>query len=208
MNSEYAILSRQELEVKYRFSGKYFLLPNQFWRHKNHSTVIEALGTLKSEGKKVLILMTGNTKDYRQPEYFASLMTRAKELNVLDSFCCLGVVSAKDLTALMQHSHAIINPSFFEGWSTTVEEAKSLGKCVILSDIPVHREQDPPLATYFLPNDVNTFASVLWEIWNKPDMNDNPTIQDASDILDKRRFSFANKYQEIVLSVLNERNGK
>lgn len=44
---------------------------------------------------------------------------------------------------LMKHAIAIINPSLFEGGSTTVEEAKSLLKVIILSGIPVHREQNP-----------------------------------------------------------------
>ncbi len=38
-------------------------------------------------------------------------------------------------------STALINPSQFEGWSTTVEEAKSLGVKMLLSDLEVHKEQ-------------------------------------------------------------------
>ena len=51
--------------------------------------------------------------------------------------------------ALMRTSMALINPSRFKGWSTTVEEAKSFGVPLILSDIDVHREQTDGTARYF-----------------------------------------------------------
>jgi hypothetical protein len=62
--------SRKEVEMRYKLSGNYFLLPNQFSRHKNHSVVIEALGLLIREGESVLVLATGNNEDYRHPHIF------------------------------------------------------------------------------------------------------------------------------------------
>ncbi|MEQ1667697.1 MAG: glycosyltransferase, partial [Sulfuriferula sp.] len=194
---------RRELEAKYKFDGKYLLLPNQFWKHKNHQVVIEALGLLVAEGKKVLVLSTGNTEDYRHPKYFELLMARAKKLNVSESFYPLGLVPANDLTALMLHSSAIINPSFFEGWSTTIEEAKSLGKPVVLSDIPVHHEQNPSLANFFLPNDANELATILWEVWNKPHLDEVQRVESAQRTTAERRHAFAKQYESIVLNTLN-----
>ncbi len=45
------------------------------------------------------------------------------------------------MALLMLRSIALINPSKFEGWSNTVEQAKSLGKKIILSNITTHKEQ-------------------------------------------------------------------
>jgi glycosyltransferase involved in cell wall biosynthesis len=195
--------SRVKLEQQYKFTGNYFLLPNQFWKHKNHRVVIEALGLLGREGKKVLVLATGSTADHRHPEYFKSLMERAKELDVLDNFNYLGVVPASDLAGLMRDASAIINPSFFEGWSTSVEEAKSLGKRVILSDIPVHREQNPALGRYFLPDDAHALAGILWAVWNEHVSDEPQRIESASRATDQRRFEFAQKYQQLVLNTLD-----
>jgi glycosyltransferase involved in cell wall biosynthesis len=194
--------SRKELELRYRFSGNYFLLPNQFWKHKNHRVVIEALGALNREGKRVLVLATGNTEDYRHPAFFSFLMEKAKELGVQDDFRPLGVVPFRDLAALMQYSIAIINPSFFEGWSTTVEEAKSIGKPVLLSDIPVHREQNPVLATYFSPNNPNELAEILWNDWSKPCADEVARVEEAFRMTAKCRLEFSKRYQEIVFKVL------
>lgn len=191
--------TRNDLQIKYKFSGNYFLLPNQFWKHKNHQLVVEALGLLHKEGKRVLVLTTGDTSDYRHPNHFQAVMARASDLHVQDNFFHLGIVPRLDLIGLMRESLAIINPSLFEGWSTTVEEAKSLGKHVLLSDIPIHREQNPPLASYYPPEDANSLAATLWEVWNKPYPYDANIIENAQRTTDLRRLEFAKQYQEIAL---------
>ena len=73
----------------------------------------------------------------------------------------LGIVPYLDLMSLMRHSVAVINPSRFEGWSTTVEEAKSMGKSILLSDISVHREQAPDRAAFFSPDNPQALADAM-----------------------------------------------
>jgi glycosyltransferase involved in cell wall biosynthesis len=197
-----SLLSHNELAERYGFSGDYFLLPNQFWMHKNHRVVINALGLLRRDGKKVLVLSTGSTDDYRNRNFFDALLADAKKLGVLDSFRPLGVVPLHDLSSLMYHATAIINPSYFEGWSTTVEEAKALGKRIILSDISVHREQNPHHAIYFSPDDAESLAASLWNIWNEPNKNEFQEMESACIATNERRLQFAKKYQQIVLNVL------
>ena len=48
----YQNFNKEEFEKKYNFKGKFFYLPNQFWKHKNHKVVFEAINILKSGGKK------------------------------------------------------------------------------------------------------------------------------------------------------------
>ena len=137
------------LRSKYRLPETFFYLPNQFWKHKNHLLVLDALAMLKRRGKHMAVLASGAASDYRHPEYYASVMARVKALDLEQSFRVLGVVPYEDLLGLMQACIAVINPSLFEGWSTTVEEAKSLGKLALLSRIPVHLEQRPERSLYF-----------------------------------------------------------
>lgn len=196
-----ALPDRTGLGEKYGYSGKYFLLPNQLWKHKNHLVVIEALGLLLRENKKVLVLATGNTTDYRHPEHVKALMTRVQELGVADNFRHIGLVPSMDLAGLIRGAHAIINPSYFEGWSTSVEEAKSLGKRVVLSDIPVHREQNPSHGRYFPPDDVKALAEILWAVWGEEVPDEMEEMVKASRAADQRRDGFAHQYQNIVLSV-------
>ena len=191
------------LHQKYGYTGRYFLVPNQFWAHKNHRVVIEALDVLRKRGQEVLVLATGNTHDHRQPEFFAKLQDYAKELNVEDRFRVLGMVSRQELMGLMHDAVALINPSLFEGWSTGVEEAKSLGKRIILSDIPVHHEQDPEGAIFFPPGDASALADAMVEMYCADDAaRDSAMMARAKEALPQRRLNFAAAYQDIVLGAV------
>ena len=190
------------LEKRYRVAGPYLHVPNQFWAHKNHALILDALAILKARGQAVLVIATGSTEDYRQPRYFKGLMDRADELGVRENFIILGVIPYSDLVGLMTHAVALINPSRAEGWSTSVEEAKSLGKRILLSDIPVHREQAPPDGVYVSPDDATGLADAMWRAWTTVD----PAVEQARSMrarqeLPGRVRAFAERYQEIVLEV-------
>lgn len=191
------------LKEKFNFSGQYFHLPNQFWVHKNHKVVIEALRILKEKGTKTLILATGKTKDHRQPDLYNSLMTKVTEYNLSDSFLSLGVVPYNELIALMQNSIALLNPSLFEGWSSTVEEAKSLGKVIILSDIPIHREQNPPGGLFFNPDEPQILAKHMLTLIDSDNEMEKKLKATAEKNLLARKLDFAESYQRIVLDTMN-----
>lgn len=194
-----ALASRAALERKYAFEGSYFFLPNQFWVHKNHRIVIEALALLKARRAAVTVLASGSQTDHRHPGHFATLAARAGALGVETHFRPLGVVPGADLAALMWHSIAVINPSRFEGWSTTVEEANSLGVPVLLSNIGVHREQQPPGAIYFDPDDAESLAGALQRCRDEADAAARQRLAEAAHRqLPARRAAFARCYEELV----------
>jgi glycosyltransferase involved in cell wall biosynthesis len=151
-----------ELAVRsYGLPERFFFLPNQFWTHKNHECVIRALAILKSEGIEVVVAASGNPLDPRDPDHWDNLNRLVKELNVAENFRMLGMIPTAHVHALTRSCMALINPSMFEGWSTTVEEAKSWGTPLVLSDIPVHHEQAPSGTIFFDPADPNELAAAL-----------------------------------------------
>lgn len=193
---------KEELQAKYGFKGNYFLVCNQFWAHKNHRVIIEALHELRKTGREMLVLATGNTQDHRQPGFFNALMEYAKELNVEDCFKVLGIVPRTDLMGLKHGALALINPSLFEGWNSSVEEAKSLGKRIILSDLEVHREQNPKAALFFAAKDTQGLASAMWETYANFDPElDREMMIKAQLLLPQRLQDFAGTYQKIVLDL-------
>lgn len=156
------------LRGKYGLSGKYLFLPNQLWAHKNHTTVINALASLMDTHRDINVVCTGAMVDDRNPGHIAEIEKLIRSHRLEASFRLLGVVPYADMAGLMAHAHAVINPSLFEGWSTTVEEAKLLGKSMILSDIPVHREQSGDRALFFPPLDHVACAGQLLRSWREP----------------------------------------
>jgi glycosyltransferase involved in cell wall biosynthesis len=195
----------QVLQREYSFEKSYFLLPNQFWAHKNHRVVISALQILRSQNRNVTVLSTGVTNDYRHPQFFSDLMKYAKECDVLDSFRVLGVVPFDHLVGLMRHSIAFINPSKFEGWSTSVEEAKSMGKQVVLSDIAVHREQAPDRGFFFPAEDPEALAEAMLAAYHQFDELDDFKRQEVARIQYPDRLKeFGNAYAQIALNIFDE----
>jgi glycosyltransferase involved in cell wall biosynthesis len=126
---------------KYSLPEKFIYLPNQFWKHKNHITVLKAWKILKEKGINISLVLTGNPVDYRFPELYKSLMNYITENELSDVVRSLGFISREDQIQLYRSATCILQPSLFEGWSTSVEEGKMLKKFFIASDIDVHKEQ-------------------------------------------------------------------
>ncbi len=125
----------------YGLPTTFFFLPNQFWKHKNHECVIRAIQILKARGKEVVVAVSGKQADPRDPEHFPRLQLLINSSGLEQNFRLLGLIPHAHIPALMRSCSALINPSKFEGWSTTVEEAKTMGTPMILSSLRVHREQ-------------------------------------------------------------------
>jgi glycosyltransferase involved in cell wall biosynthesis len=151
-------LSREELGTRYPVHDPYFFLPNQFWQHKNHAVVVEALRQTPPE---IRVICTGPMEDRRDPGYVPGLLEKVKQAGLEERFVCLGTVPYLTLVSLMHHSLAVVQPSLFEGWSTTVEESKAMRKRIILSNIDVHLEQAPERGEYFSPESPEQLASCL-----------------------------------------------
>lgn len=190
------------IEEQHHFEGKFFYLPNQFWRHKNHRLVFEAVNILKKAGEDILLLCSGYEEDYRHRNYILELKDFINRNDLEKNIRLLGLVPYKDVFVLMRHSLAVINPSLFEGWSSTVEEAKSIGKGMILSSIAVHREQDPPGSSYFDPTDPEELASILQKWWQaKEGGPDLDLEQQAARMLPERTRAFGQAYLDVVKEI-------
>jgi glycosyltransferase involved in cell wall biosynthesis len=158
-----ALLAAEPADVikHYGLPPRYFYLPNQFWRHKNHQVVVDALTILEKRGVDVAVVASGGKDDAREPEYFAGIMRQLGERNLQEKFRYVGMIPLPHVYALLRAATALVNPSRFEGWSTTVEEAKSFGVPLVLSDIDVHREQAGGNARYFATDDPVALADHL-----------------------------------------------
>lgn len=186
----------KKLQEKYNIKDKFFFLPNQYWIHKNHMIVLKALKILKDQGKEVQVVSTGNTADYRAPHLMDEIKEYIKNDDLDDNYHILGLIPYDDVQLLADCCHAYINPSYFEGWSTTVEEAKYRGKRIILSDLKVHREQNPKYGIFFDPHDEKALAEKMWQVWNEPRIQESKEILEAYSKDMKKKF--AERFEKII----------
>lgn len=155
---------------KYSLPERFLYLPNQFWKHKNHSVVVEALALLRARQPDLVVAASGNPHDTRNVDHYRRLTARIAELGLEDRFRLIGMIPYADVVGLTALCHGLVNPSLFEGWSTTVEEAKSLGAPLVLSSIDVHREQAGEAAVYFDPASPASAAEALEQAWRREDL--------------------------------------
>lgn len=184
------------LKEKYHLDDiPYFICSNQFWIHKNHMLLLEAMTILKNQDLEIrfILLFTGKMHDPRAPDYCNELLTYI-EKNNLNEYCrFLGFIPREDQLVLMQNSMAIIQPSLFEGWSTVVEDAKALSQPILLSDIAVHREQINKGAIFFNPYLANELADHLVHF-----MRQEKNIEENSQNYDQNITQFAKDILNVI----------
>jgi len=131
----------EEIQIKYGLPDRFILCSNQFWIHKNHATLFQAIALLRQTGQDVHLVCTGFTHDFRWPGYFQDLQQYINKLGITDLIHILGLIPRYDQVQLIRRSLFVVQPSLFEGLSMIVQECKALGKKIILSDLDVHYEQ-------------------------------------------------------------------
>ncbi len=188
---DFSAVSFNELKERYGINNDYFFTPNQFWAHKNHLVVLEAMRLIKQAGGKVpLLLFSGKEKDFRNVDYVNKLKAFVNENGLGDNVIFLGFMDRLEQLCIMQNAKAIIQPSLFEGWSTVVEDAKALGKHIIVSNIPVHLEQVDKNCTHFDPKNADELMVLM--------QNENFSVDyDAVGAYDKAISSFARKFIDL-----------
>lgn len=138
----------------------FFYTPNQFWKHKNHRILLQAYKKYRDTGGTKELVLSGNTRDHRWPEYSNDISLLASETLGVHS---LGFIPRNSQLELYLTSSALIQPSLYEGWSSSVEEALNFGLPIISSDIPVLREQIGSMESvqFFNPRDSDALTKLM-----------------------------------------------
>ena len=104
----------------------------------------------------------------------------------------------------MRRSLAVIQPSLFEGWSTVVEDARVLGKILIISDFAVHVEQNPPRAMFFAKDSAEDLAQKLEQGWQKLDPGVNHEAEAEAQITNHSQCqAYSQDFFKIVAATQN-----
>jgi glycosyltransferase involved in cell wall biosynthesis len=169
---------------KYNLPARFALVSNWLLPTKNHNFVLDALAEVPAAERRAMhIVCTGDIYDYRNPGFYNNYLNRIHTLGLSHRVSILGVIPKRDQIQLLRAATTYLQPSLFEGWNTGVEEAQLFGRPILLSDIPVHREQAPAGATYFDPRNPASLAAKLQDVFGEPE-----TVGDRTDI---ERAAFA-----------------
>ena len=180
----------------------YFLISNQFWIHKDHPCAFKALAELHKtkEYEDVHIICTGATEDYRNPNYLNELNELNKTIGISDYVHFLGYIPKIDQILLMKESAAVIQPTLYEGspGGGEIEDAVSLGKRSIVSDIPVNLEMKEDTVTFFRTGSVSDLADKMKQIL------DTPYTQPGKETLVSLGTQRQKHYYDILRAMIEE----
>ncbi len=167
-----------DTQQRYGISAPYFIISNQFWLHKRHNVAFAAFRELAQREAGVQLICTGQTEDHRDPSYFARLTKYINDNDLSDRVKVLGLIPKRDQIELLKNSIAVVQPTSFEGGpgGGSVYDAVSLGVPTIVSDIPVNREIESWVTTYFPLNDANALCRAMVAILRQPPIREEPRI--------------------------------
>lgn len=146
---------------KYNLPPVYFFYPAQFWPHKNHFALLNALKILdKKYHINASLVLTGSDKG--NAGYITNLIER---LGLGNKVHVLGFIPQVDLACLYQFALALVFPSYFGPDNLPPLEAFALGCPVIAADVPGASEQLGEAALLVKPNDVNHIALAMKRVY-------------------------------------------
>ena len=153
---------------KYGIRELFLICCNRLGERKGFGGLLYAVAALARRGARPLVVCTGVGED--------KLMPDLRALGIADRVRPLGWIPRDEQMALMRASQAVVQPSLYEGWSTVVEEARALGKVIVLSDVEAHQEQAPPRGRYFYAGNAVELAWVLGRVL--PGLKPGPSLAD------------------------------
>jgi glycosyltransferase involved in cell wall biosynthesis len=157
------LVEPREACQRHGVAGRYFIVCNQFWKHKDHGTAFKAFAALASRHPDLSLVCTGATSDSRFPGYFDELMREASRDGVADRIHALGLIPKTDQLALVRGAVALIQPTLFEGGpgGGAVFDAVGVGQRAIVSDIAVNTEIDEPIVRFFKAGDAASLVECM-----------------------------------------------
>lgn len=122
---------------KHGLREPYIFYPAQFWPHKNHKYILEAVRLMKERGSWVpQVVFSGSDKGS-----FGAVAEYARALGVEQQVRYCGFVPDEDMPYLYWSAMALVMPTYFGPTNIPPMEARALGVPVCYSDLDYFREQ-------------------------------------------------------------------
>jgi glycosyltransferase involved in cell wall biosynthesis len=144
---------------------KYLLYPAQFWMHKNHEMLVEAVSKVAKEYPDFLVVFSGH-----KTHCYSKLYELVESLDLHAHVRFLGQVGDENIRWLYRNAEGLIFPSFFGPTNIPPLEALACNLPMALSDLFGAREQMKNSALYFNPLLVDEIIMACSSLWSEEDV--------------------------------------
>jgi glycosyltransferase involved in cell wall biosynthesis len=142
----------------------YLFYPAQFWAHKNHPLLFDALAELNQTAKEPYqLVMVGSDKGELE-----RMQNLARALGVAEQVLFLGFVDDESLVSLYRNAHALTYVSRFGPENLPPLEAMALGCPVVVAAVPGAREQMRDAALLVAPDEPAELVQAVQRLEDAP----------------------------------------
>jgi len=154
-----------DFETRYRLPPKYVFYPAQFWQHKNHVRLVNAIAEVRSHHSDICLVLVGSRNNgYRVAR--REVVRLGLERHVRFA----GYVPDRDMAEFYRRARGLVLPTLFGPTNIPPLEAFALGCPVAVSGIYGMPEQVGDAGLLFDPHSVADMASAIGKLWADDDL--------------------------------------
>lgn len=157
--------TNDRFDAKYKLPNKFIFYPAQFWQHKNHARLVQAVASLTRDIPDLALVLIGSRKNY-----YHAVRNLVDRLKVTERVHFLDYVPNTDIATLYQRARAMIMPTFFGPTNIPPLEAFATGCPAAVSNIYAMAEQVGDAALLFDPESVSEIAQAIKRLWLDDDL--------------------------------------
>ena len=158
--SDYIYEAEDIEELPYSIFSKYIFYPAQFWTHKNHTRLLQAIQKLKEKGIIINLVLVGSEQNNEQ-----TVENMIEQYGIQDQVKILGYVNNLEMVYLYKHARALVMPTLLGPTNIPQLEAFVLHCPVATSRIYAIPEQVGDAALLFDPLNVEEIAHCIERLW-------------------------------------------
>lgn len=149
-----------DFDARYRLPGKFLFYPAEFWPHKNHLRLIDAIARVRVSCSDIRLILAGSLgKEYSR------IREHVEELGLHDHVQFAGYLPDADVPEFYRRARALVFPTFFGPTNIPPLEAFALGCPVAASGIYGMPEQLGDAALFFDPRSEEQMADCIRRLW-------------------------------------------
>lgn len=173
--------------------SRFLFYPAQFWPHKNHLRLVEALALLKDRHPDMRLVFAGGAKGGHQ-----AVVDAVGRLGLGHAVIFLGYVSDVAVQELYRRADALVMPSLLGPTNIPPLEAFSAGCPVVASRVYAVPEQLGDAALLVDPRSVPEIAAALDSVWTDSDLRRGLVARGRIRSAELSQDAFSARFAEIV----------
>ena len=185
---------RADFDEIYRLPAKFLFYPAQFWPHKNHRHLLEAIQRVALIHQDLTLVLAGG----KRYDYFG-IKEYASALGVQDRVHFVGYIPDADVPGFYRRARAMVMPTYFGPTNIPPLEALATGCPAVVSGVYGMPEQLGDAVLYFNPNDVSEIAIQISRIWS----DDNLAAELSRRGLERSRLNDQKAFNARLAAILD-----